>query len=127
MQVKVRFQNKFMMIILRLFTLALSQIIISSLHTYAHLKLFAHKQSSNEGCVKNSAFALSNLARGDNSKRTQLLEAGILESLLDLLNDDSSDGVVSEVSWVLSYLSARSVTRLPPSSSLHEREDSATH
>ena len=85
---------------------------------YFNIKILsAHIQSNDEGCVKNSAFALSNLARGDNSKRAQLLEAGILESLLNLLNDDSSEGVVSEVSWVLSYLSARSVTRLTYSSS----------
>lgn len=57
--------------------------------------------------MKNSAFALSNLARCDSKKRTQLLEAGILESLLSLLNQDSVEDVVTEVSWVLSYLSAR--------------------
>ncbi|XP_067934669.1 uncharacterized protein [Watersipora subatra] len=74
----------------------------------AILPLIALLKSTDTGCIQNAAFALSNLARGDNSKRTRLLQAGILEPLLLLLKEGFEESVLTEVSWVLCYLSASS-------------------
>lgn len=60
--------------------------------------------------MQNAAFALSNLARGENGSRKQLLSAGIMTELVRLLDGDFPEAVISEVSWVLSYLSSWSVS-----------------
>ena len=58
--------------------------------------------------VQSAAFALSNLARGEQIVAEEMLHAGIVPCILSLLTPGkSSIDVASEVSWVLSYLTAK--------------------
>ncbi|XP_067934670.1 uncharacterized protein [Watersipora subatra] len=64
----------------------------------AILPLIALLKSTDTGCIQNAAFALSNLARGDNSKRTRLLqnetkmcESGAVSKMVEQLIIHSED------------------------------------
>ncbi|KAL9959731.1 hypothetical protein ACROYT_G033083 [Oculina patagonica] len=58
--------------------------------------------------VQSAAFALSNLARGDQIVAEELLQAGIAPVLINLITPgNSSTDVATEVAWVLSYLTSK--------------------
>jgi len=58
--------------------------------------------------VQSAAFALSNLARGEQIVAEELLQAGIAPILINLLTPgNSSVDVAVEVAWVLSYLTSK--------------------
>ncbi|XP_020615337.1 importin subunit alpha-9-like [Orbicella faveolata] len=58
--------------------------------------------------VQSAAFALSNLARGEQIVAEELLQAGIAPILINLLTPgNSSIDVAVEVAWVLSYLTSK--------------------
>ena len=58
--------------------------------------------------VQSAAFALSNLARGEQIIAEEMLRAGIVPSILSLLTPgNTSMNVALEVAWVLSYLTAK--------------------
>lgn len=60
--------------------------------------------------VQSAAFALSNLARGEQGVAEELLQAGIAPLIISLLTPgNSSTDVASEVAWVLSYLTSKPV------------------
>lgn len=58
--------------------------------------------------VQSAAFALSNLARGEQIIAEEMLQAGIVPSIISLLTPGhSSIDVASEVAWMLSYLTSK--------------------
>ena len=58
--------------------------------------------------VQSAAFALSNLARGDQVVAEEMIQAGIAPSVISLLMPGTSSvDVASEVAWVLSYLTSK--------------------
>ncbi|XP_068689862.1 uncharacterized protein [Montipora capricornis] len=58
--------------------------------------------------VQSAAFALSNLARGEQVVAEEMLHAGIVSSILSLLTPEKHlVDVAGEVAWVLSYLTAK--------------------
>lgn len=58
--------------------------------------------------VQSAAFALSNLARGEQIVAQEMLQAGIAPFLISLLTPgNTSIDVASEVAWVLSYLTSK--------------------
>ena len=59
--------------------------------------------------MQSAAFALSNLARGEQIIAEEMLQAGIVPSIISLLTPGhSSIDVASEVAWMLSYLTSKS-------------------
>lgn len=65
-------------------------------------------QSPISAVVQSAAFALSNLARGEQIVAEELLKAGIAPILIKLLTPgNSSIDVAVEVAWVLSYLTSK--------------------
>lgn len=57
--------------------------------------------------IQSSAFALSNLARGDGANTKELVDAGVCPLILQLIQEDISDlQTLSEAAWVLTYLTA---------------------
>lgn len=58
--------------------------------------------------VQSAAFALSNLARGEQVVAEEMIRAGIAPLILNLLSPGKHTiDVVGEVAWVLSYLTAK--------------------
>lgn len=58
--------------------------------------------------VQSAAFALSNLARGEQVVAEEMIQAGIAPSVISLLTPGTSSvDVASEVAWVLSYLTSK--------------------
>ncbi|KAL1916649.1 uncharacterized protein VTP21DRAFT_5353 [Calcarisporiella thermophila] len=57
--------------------------------------------------VQTACFALSNLARGANPRLDDFFDAGISELLFQHLAKDEAGEVISEVSWVLTYLTCK--------------------
>ncbi|CAG8715536.1 2988_t:CDS:10, partial [Dentiscutata erythropus] len=62
--------------------------------------------SKNVSLVQTICFALSNLARGSNANLDEFFSAGITKHLLFYLGTDEMNEVVSEISWVLTYLTS---------------------
>ncbi|CAG8701911.1 1489_t:CDS:10, partial [Acaulospora morrowiae] len=56
--------------------------------------------------VQTACFALSNLARGPNAKLEEFFSAGITQHLMRHLKTEEMSEVVSEISWVLTYLTS---------------------
>ncbi|XP_033627036.1 importin subunit alpha-2-like isoform X1 [Asterias rubens] len=56
--------------------------------------------------VRSAAFALSNLARGKEANIKALMDAGIAEPLLQLLQVKTDQGTMAEAAWTLTYLTA---------------------
>ncbi|XP_064650858.1 importin subunit alpha-7-like [Lineus longissimus] len=64
-------------------------------------------KSDNTGVQRSASFALSNIARGHDMHTKDLMVAGVAPLLLNHLNyDESKLSVISEVAWVLTYLTA---------------------
>ncbi|XP_038059720.1 importin subunit alpha-2-like [Patiria miniata] len=72
---------------------------------FYHL-LFFLLQSPVPSVVQSAAFALSNLARGKDANLKALMDAGIAESLIHLMDLDTDQGTMAEAAWTLAYLTA---------------------
>lgn len=58
--------------------------------------------------VQSAAFALSNLARGQNNASAEIMNAGVAPLLVNhLVPGKSSIDLVVEVTWVLTYLTSK--------------------
>ncbi|CAG8677657.1 11355_t:CDS:10 [Funneliformis caledonium] len=62
--------------------------------------------SKDVNLIQTACFALSNLARGPNANLHEFFAAGINNRLIQHLETDESFEVVSEVSWVLTYITS---------------------
>ncbi|CAG8537372.1 13865_t:CDS:10 [Acaulospora colombiana] len=62
--------------------------------------------SQDVNLIQTACFALSNLARGPNPKLEEFFSAGITQHLLRHLRTEEMSEVVSEVCWVLTYLTS---------------------
>ncbi|RHZ71077.1 hypothetical protein Glove_262g24 [Diversispora epigaea] len=62
--------------------------------------------SQDVNLVQTVCFALSNLARGPNAKLEEFFSVGITQHLFRHLETDKMSEVVSEISWVLTYLTS---------------------
>ncbi|CAG8602221.1 6447_t:CDS:10, partial [Diversispora eburnea] len=62
--------------------------------------------SQDVNLVQTVCFALSNLARGPNAKLEEFFSMGITQHLFRHLEKDEMSEVVSEISWVLTYLTS---------------------